>query len=171
MAQVPARTVAVICAVCLTVGWLLASTLTPPVAQLQSLPERAEKPSSLPAESSFAEQLHFRLQQAPDPPAPRRNPFSFGQPARPTTPTPAPAREEPVADGAPPPAAPQIGPRFSLSGIGVTGELRTAVLAEGQTVHIVKPGDTVGGFTVVEITDDSVTLAEASGLRHVLRLR
>ena len=77
MAQVPTRTVAVICAVSLTVGWLLASTLTPPVAQLQSLPARAERPSQQPAESTFAEQLHFRMQQAPEPPAPRRNPFQF----------------------------------------------------------------------------------------------
>ncbi len=169
MTQVPARTVAVICAVSLTVGWLLASTLTPPVAQLQSLPERAERPSQPPAESTFAEQLHFRLQQAPEPPVPRRNPFSFGQRPRPATPPP--AREEPAVNVDSPPAAAQIGPRFSLSGIGVTGELRTAVLAEGQRVHIVKPGDTVGGFTVVAITDDSLTLEEPSGLRHVLRLR
>ena len=169
MAHVPGRTVAVICAVSLTVGWLLASTLTPPVAQLQSLPERAERPSQQPAESTFAEQLHFRMQQAPEPPAPRRNPFSFGQRSRPAT---APlAREAPAVNVDSPPAAPQTGPRFSLSGIGVTGELKTAVLAEGQRVHIVKPGDTVGGFTVLAVTDDSVTLEEPSGLRYVLRLK
>jgi hypothetical protein len=170
MRQIPARTVAVIGAVCVTVGWLLASTLTPPVAQSQSLPERAEKPSLPPAESTFAEHLHFRMQQAPAPPAPRRNPFSFGQAPRPAAASP--ERSEPVTEVAPSPSsAPQPGLRFSLSGIGVTGESRTAVLAEGQKVHIVKPGDVVDGFTVVAITDDSVTVAASSGLQHVLRLR
>ena len=170
MGQIPARTVAVIGAVCVTVGWLLAATLTPPVAQSQSLPERADKPPAAATDSAYAEQLHFRLRQTPDPPMPRRNPFSFGQAPRPA---PAPSvRAEPVADIALSAPAPlQVGPRFKLSGIGVTGDVRTAVLAEGQTVHIVKPGDALAGYTVVAITDDSVTLAESSGLQHVLRLR
>jgi hypothetical protein len=169
MRQLPVRTVAVIGAVCITVGWLLASTLTPPVAQLQSLPERAEKASVPASDSTFAAQLHFRMQQAPAPPAPRRNPFSFGQPPR--TVGARIERPEPVAEVVAQVPEPQTGPRVSLSGIGITGELRTAVLAEGQRVHIVKPGDTVGGFTVADITDNSVTLTDSSGLQHVLRLK
>jgi hypothetical protein len=170
MRQIPARTVAVIGAVCVTVGWLLAATVTPPIAQSQSLPQRAEKSVVATAESTFAEQLHFKLQQAPAPPAPRRNPFTFGQTPRRVAAATEPG--EPAAEVASQPTpAPQVGPRFSLSGIGITGEVRTAVLAEGQRVHIVKPGDTIGGYTVVGVTDDSVTLSEASGLQHVLRLR
>ncbi len=60
---------------------------------------------------------------------------------------------------------------FSLSGIGITGEIHTAILADGEAVHVVKVGDRVAGYDVVDVTDSSVTLADASGLRYVLRLR
>jgi hypothetical protein len=48
--------------------------------------------------------------------------------------------------------------------------VHTAVLSDGYTVHLVKAGDTVGGYRVVEVTETSVTLAGADGAAYVLRL-
>jgi hypothetical protein len=76
-----------------------------------------------------------------------------------------------VLDVAPVPS----GPIFSLAGIGSTssadGVLLTAVLSDGNTVHLVNAGQTLGGYTIVAVTEDSVTLADAQGLQTVLRLR
>jgi hypothetical protein len=153
-----------------TAGWLLASTLSPPVARLQSLPQRQPKPSAAEPEVGFTEQLKFRLQRVPDPPKPRRNPFSFGERPRPVV---AQTSAQPAGGEAavtlPPPLV--AGPAFSLSGIGVTGDTRTAILSDGQAVYVVKIGERVGQYEIVDITDGSVTLGEASGLRYVLRLR
>lgn len=96
----------------------------------------------------------------------RRNPFSFGrrpQSAALVTQVPAPGETLPT------PSAP-VGPAYSLSGIGISGETRTAVLTDGQAVHIVKPGDTIGAFHVVAVGPTSVTLLAASGEHYVLRL-
>jgi hypothetical protein len=167
----PPKTVAVVCAVSVTVGWLLASTLTPPVARLQSLPERRadNQPSALDA-TSYSEQLNLRLRQAPAPPQPRRNPFMFG--ARESRPE-SRVREE-VSVDAPAPARPAP-PAYQLSGIGFTetaqGVVRTAVLSDGASVHLLKPGDTIRAYTVAEVTDSSVVLADAAGGRFVIRLR
>jgi hypothetical protein len=62
-----------------------------------------------------------------------------------------------------------------LSGIGFTetaqGVVRTAVLSDGASVHLLKPGDTIRAYTVAEVTDSSVVLADAAGGRFVIRLR
>lgn len=152
----PLRTVALVAAVCVTIGWLLAATLTPPVARLQSLPDRQPRQAS--EQAPFTEQLNLRLRDAPPPPTTGRNPFSFGERAR-REPT-APAVVTDVAAG--PPAAidvPPSGPAYQLSGIGITGDVRTAVLTDGRDVHIVKVNDAIGVYTVVEITESTVTLA------------
>lgn len=180
--DMPPKTVAVLGAVCLTTGWLLASMLAPPVAKLQTLPEhRAARPAATAApDAAFAEQLHWRLQQAPVAPVPRRNPFTFGgktarstpgtagQPAAADVPT---SGAAPVLEVAPVPS----GPIFSLAGIGSTttadGALLTAVLSDGNTVHLVNAGQTLGGYKIVTVTEDSVTLADAAGQQTVLRLR
>ena len=143
----PPRTVALIAAVCLTTGWLLASMLAPPVAKLQALPER-RAPQHRHAEPSapFTEQLQLRLRQAPLPPVPRRNPFVFGtaRGRRDTTMT-ASAGAGGGAD-----RTSRVGPTFTLSGVGVSdtagGPLHTAVLSDGNTVHLVKAGDTMAGI-------------------------
>jgi hypothetical protein len=155
--------------------------LAPPVARLQSLPERRSSRAAAPAPESaaaFAEQLHWRLQQAPAAPVPRRNPFTFGSKPRATaaagqpTPTGAPGdAAAPAMDIAPVPR----GPIYSLAGIGSSavaeGLLLTAVLSDGNTVHLVKAGEEIGGYKVVAVTEDSVTLADPAGAQTVLRLR
>jgi hypothetical protein len=170
----PPRTVAVIGAVCLTTGWLLASLLTPPVARVQSLPERRQTPTPAEAQqlAPYSEQLHLKLRQAPIAPTPRRNPFAFGTQER-VSETRAtatePPRDAPITTPAPP-----VGPIYSLAGIGVKktpeGAMHTAVLSDGRAVHLVKAGDVIGGYKVIEVTESSVTLAEPSGVQHVLRL-
>ncbi len=164
----PPRTVALVAAVCVTIGWLLAAALTPPVARVQSLPDRQQRPAPAAEQAPVTTQLNVRLHTAPVEPTTGRNPFVFG--ARQPRPTPtrgvAPARP----DAAPPAAERRsAGPSYSLSGIGVTGELRTAVLTDGENVHVVKVNDVVGAYTVVEITDSSATLASDT-MRHTLRL-
>jgi hypothetical protein len=169
--KLPGRTVAYIGAVCVTVGWLLASTLTPPVANVQSLPGRQPKPTPVGEEPTLTERLQFRTERTTVAPTPKRNPFVFGERSRT-------AATQPTADdvGAQEPSLPAtsqpvVGPVFSLAGIGITGETRTAILTDGQAVHILKVGDRIAGYEVVELTNNSVTLGEQSGLRYVLRLR
>jgi hypothetical protein len=161
----PPRTVALVAAVCVTIGWLLAATLTPPVARLQALPE-PQHPTTM-DDPQFAERLNVRLREAPPPPTTRRNPFNFGSRPRnaappasitPEPPAPEPAEMEPRRSGL----------AFALSGIGIAGETRTAVLSDGQNVRIVRVNDTLAEYTVVEITDSSVTL-ESGTSRHTLR--
>ena len=168
----PPRTVAVVGAVCLTVGWLLASTLAPPVASLQSLPQRQPKTTPVAEETAFTGRLQLKMEHTPVPPSPRRNPFVFGRRARIDAATPPPAAASSATDATLPPSIPvPVGPVFTLAGIGVSGEIRTAILTDGQEVHLMKVGERLGGYDIVEITDNSVTLAEASGMRWLLRLR
>ena len=171
----PLKTVALIAAVCLTTGWLLASVLTPPVARVQALPERRpQQPRGGQSDlGPFTEQLQLRLRQAPPAPVPRRNPFTFG--SQPRDERPAPTQTSAVIEtSAPPPLPVDVGPIYALSGMAVTstpeGPVRTAVLTDGQTAHLVKAGDAIGGYKVVEVTEDTVTLAGA-GQQYVLRMR
>ena len=170
----PGKLVALIGAACLTTGWLLASLLTPPVARVQTLRERrppAATAATNPAQ--FAEQSQLRLEQAAAPPTPptrRRNPFFFG--GRQTPSERDGAQQEPLVPAFEmTPATLPARPAYSLSGIGVTGDDRTAVLTDGTSVTLVKVGDAVGGYQVLDITDTSVTLAASSGERRILRLR
>jgi hypothetical protein len=174
----PPKLVALIVAAALTTGWLLASIVSPPVAELQGLPDRVERRAPSRATSSEApltEQLHLKLRTAPAPPVPRRNPFVFGDATRRVD---ARESESPAAAGRPvfdhEPAPVATGPSLRLSGIGSTktesGAVRTAIVSDGTTVHLVKTGETVMGYAVIEITDDAVTLADAAG-RLVLRLK
>src|SRR5262245_29627046 len=84
----PFRTVALVGAVCLISGWLLASGLTPPTANLQALPERRapDRASATPLPAAYSEQLKLKLDRLPAAPVPRRNPFVFGgrEPAAPS---------------------------------------------------------------------------------------
>ncbi len=164
----PPRTVALVAAVCVTIGWLLAATLTPPVARLQSLAERQQRPQAATEQPAFTERLNLGMREAPSPPTTKRNPFNFGSRVRNVTPV---AESEPTRlDAAPVAAAPgQPTLVYSLSGIGIAGDVRTAVLTDGQDVRIVKVNDAIAGYTVVEITDSSVTLSGETA-RHTLRL-
>ena len=167
----PPKPVAVVCAVSLTAGWLLASIVTPPVARLQTLPERrAENAPKAIDPASYSAQLTLKLRQFPAPPQPRRNPFMFGgRESRPNDQIRETAPEAPLAP--PRPAT----PAYKLSGIGFTetpqGVVRTAVVSDGASVHLLKTGDAIGVYAVADVTDSSVVLTEVAGGRFVIRLR
>jgi hypothetical protein len=173
--------VALIAAAALTTGWLLASIVSPPVAELQVLPLQVEGSGPSASENTattYTEQLRLKLRSAPQPPTPRRNPFAFqshqsqASVAR-RTPLPlATASIEPIES----PQAPTVsGPSLRLSGIGSTnssaGRVWSAVISDGRTVHIVGVGESLAGYSVVAITEDSVTMADASGMQWTLRLQ
>jgi hypothetical protein len=163
----PLRSVALVAAICVTIGWLLASTLTPPVARVQSRPEPTTPAALADDVVPFTEQVQLRLHEIRPTPVGRRNPFVFA------------TRERSIsAEASQPQVVPidaieqeprPIAPAYVLAGIGISGDTRTAVLASGNDVHVVKPNDVVGGFTVTEITAHSVTLTRDAE-RHVLRL-
>ena len=160
----PLRTVALVAAVSATIGWLLAATLTPPVARLQSLPEQQEAAAA--DQRPLIQQLNLRLREAPLPPRSGRNPFSFGVPERRKTPEPE-IDVPTLPNTTPVPVVPE--PRYVLSGIGITGDARSAVLTDGENVFVVKLDETIAGYTVVDITESSVTIASDTA-RHTLRL-
>lgn len=172
----PLKTVALIGAVCLTLGWLLASVLTPPVARVQALPERRAAPAGATAPidlpTQLTEQLQLRLRRMPDPPEPRRNPFAFST-RKPTAPESL-DRARPIEPEAAPVVV-DVGPAFSLAGIAARqaddSAIHTAILSDGTTVHLLTAGDSIGGYTVTLVTERDVTLEDASGRRFVLRLR
>ena len=172
----PPKTVAMIGAACLTTGWLLASLLTPPVANVQALPERRPIAQAASAQDiePVVEPLRIHRAEAPVTSTTRRNPFAFGNRRR-TSDPPATDPHPVAAPQLEPAVAPVAGPTYWLSGIGISetanGLDRTAVLSDGATVHLVKIGQTLGGYTVIEITDVAVTLADSSGSRYALRLK
>lgn len=161
------KPVALVGAACVTIGWLLASTLTPPVAQVQSLPAAARPQTAAPAQLPDTEPLHVRLNESRPSPQNRRNPFVFASPSRATFAARA-ERELPTQDAVEPTPMP-TGPAFVLSGIGISGSERTAILAVDDTVSIVRVDDVLGAFTVTAIGDDSITLVRGDE-RFVLRL-
>jgi hypothetical protein len=115
-----------------------------------------------------AERLHSRLDAAPRPQAPERNPFEFAAPSAPrvtaaSMPTAAPL--EPVGLPAPP---------FVLSGIAENKKddatERTAILSGSNQIYFAKAGDRVIGlYDVVAVGVDAIELRElASG--QIVRL-
>ena len=163
---------------CLTIGWLAASLLSPPVAQLQTrqAPRAPRGSVKEPPPVAFTETLRLKLQRNDTAPSVRRNPFVFGTRAQANSPVATPAGAAAVDQPADPPPAPAIvTPPYSLSGVatsaGPDGDVKTAVLSDGRTVHLVKAGENLGGYTVAAVDDDAVTLLDASGARFVIRLR
>ena len=159
--------VAFVGAICVTIGWLLASMLTPPVARVQSLPQERTARTNAAPDVPFTAQLRLRQRDLPPTPELRRNPFVFEAPRRDAA-----ERAPSVREQQPPPIAPVpvvSGPAYMLSGNGVTGDTRTAILTTGSDVYIVRVNDTLGGYAVADISDDSVTLSKGAD-RFTLRL-
>jgi hypothetical protein len=161
-------------AACLSAGWLVASLVTPPVARLQSLPvRRAEAPSETRgATLDTPPVLRQPVVTTSAPPVARRNPFVFGR-AETTAGASSPSAAGDVTSGDVPqePMAPTVeAPPYRLSGIAITGDVRTAVLSDGTAVRLVQVGQTLGRYTVVAVTDNTVTLTDSGGAAFVLRL-
>jgi hypothetical protein len=98
----------------------------------------------------------------------RRNPFLFAsEETSAVTSEQMPPVESALPAEAADPARP-AGPLLTLSGIGISGDVRTAVVTNGDTVRIVKVNDEIDGYTVVDIGESSITLAQGD-TRYILR--
>jgi hypothetical protein len=170
----PKKSVGLIGAACLSAGWLVASLLTPPVARVQTLPQRRTAATAQADEAPTPiTLLPLGAPSASAAPLARRNPFVYARRAGPDSVAMPLAETAPTGAGvAPPPAAPAVvAPHYTLSGIATTGDARTAVLSDGTSVHLVTTGQPIGAYTVVAVSESSVTLADAAGEQFVLRLR
>jgi hypothetical protein len=106
------------------------------------------------------ERLRERLAHPPTYPAPTRDPFRFGQrtePARPKTAV-VPAAATPPANSAP--ILPHL-IAIATNAVDRTS-VRSAVLAMGDDLQIVKAGDTYAKFLVRSIAADAVELSDPS---------
>ena len=108
---------------------------------------------------SQVDRLRERLASPPAYPPPTRNPFRFGdrktEPPRPRAAAPAAAV---TVEREPAPALPRL---VAIATNVVGGALvRTAVLANGDDVVVVKAGESLGTFTVRTIGVDTVELAD-----------
>ena len=104
------------------------------------------------------DRLKRRIEITPDLPQPHRDPFRFGarpEPVRVKTPV----AETPV-DAPPAPVLPKLLAIVANTTDG--GLLRTAAFSVGDDVQVVKPGDTIGKFTVRSIGTDAVEVVEIS---------
>lgn len=107
------------------------------------------------------EKLRERLAAPPTYPAPTRDPFRFGktaEPPRPKAAAPAIAAREFVPP--PPPVLPRLVAITSSVADGVT--VRTAVLAAGDDLHMVKAGAAISNLVIRSIGADVVEVADPS---------
>ena len=152
-------------------GWLLGSTLSPPVARTQE--REAARRSARVAPLTIEPLRDLVAAPRPAAPAPTRNPFAFGR--APISPPSSAAVTAPA--GEPPPlvaddVAPVAGPEWRLVGVAVdaAGSV-TAVLSGAGDVHLVQTGDRLPGeVTVTDVTSAGVRLERPDGTTLDLRL-
>jgi hypothetical protein len=176
MRDVSPRLVGVVGASCLLAGWLLGSTLRPPVALTQAPAPRVAPEPPLPRlDIPSVAARRERLAAAMAAPSPGRNPFAFGEARRPAaarvTAGPPPTELAPPADAPVPPPP----PAWTLVGVAVDqagdGERITAILSNGQDVHLAAAGAVLpGGYAVVRVAPDHAVLQDAAGAERVVRL-
>jgi hypothetical protein len=142
---------------------------TPPPPRPSQEQVRAIDETAPIVESAMQEaaQLRARLAAVPQVSEPRRDPFTFG--ATPRAPKRVTVEPEVVIPEAPPPP-PLVFPKL-VALLTDNGKI-TAVLAVGDTVELLKAGESAGGFLVREITASSIeVLHVASSLTQRLTLR
>jgi hypothetical protein len=130
-----------------------------------------ERPRSQAApEDALIDSLRLAPRVVAPTPAARRNPFVFATRDAGAGPSRRVA-QQPLTTAEPLSPVALRAPAYVLSGIGINGTVRTAVLTTtGADVHIVSVNDSVGGYKVVDISDTTVTL-ERDGERHMLRFQ
>jgi len=108
------------------------------------------------------EKLRERLAAPPKYPAPGRDPFRFGkapEPSRPRSEAPA----APVAREIPPAPDPVLPRLVAISSSVIDGvTVRTAVLAVGDDLQMIKSGATFARFLIRSIESDVVELSDRS---------
>lgn len=152
-------------------GWLLGSTLSPPVARTQERnPARAAARAAQPTIVPLRDDI---VMLRPAAPTPMRNPFAFGRAVM-ATPAADPAIEatEPAAPLAADEVVPAARPEWRLVGVAVDAAgTVTAIVSGAGDVHLVRSGDRLPGeVAVIEVTSDSVRLAHLDGTTLDLRL-
>jgi len=111
------------------------------------------------------DRLRERLSAPPARPRPARDPFRFGRRTEAPRPVATTASEAPaeLPSEPPPPTLPRLIAIMESATDGAP--VRTAVLSEGDGLQIVKPGDTIGRFTVRAIGADALDLVDVATSR------
>jgi len=176
----PLRTVMLLTALALAGGWYL-GTVAGPASSRTAGSGQPSGPRPIGVEGwapapPFNERLERRLANRPRSPRPTRNPFVFqSAPSRYIASNPAGGEQVPDANGSDAVTPMPRGPVYSLSGIAADKEgdetVWTAMVTDGAQLHFLSVGDSLpGGFTVVGITESTVTLADESGGQRTLEL-
>jgi Tfp pilus assembly protein PilP len=151
-------------------GWLLGSTLSPPVAMTQTRDVPRPTPQPLPEITPVRNLAASTLQTRP--PAPSRNPFAFGGTAMAAAvPGETTKAAEPTRDLDAVPAPPAL-PTWRLVGVAVGADgAVTAVLSGAGDVHLARVGDRLPGeIVVIDVTADGAQLQRPDGSTVSLRL-
>jgi hypothetical protein len=111
------------------------------------------------------DRLRERLAAPPDYPAPARDPFRFGAapPRSPGARAAAEARDAAEAAAPPAPTAPALPQLIAIATDAVEGAVvRSAVLAVGGDVQVVRAGEVFSRFSVASVGENDVELLESS---------
>jgi hypothetical protein len=156
-------------------GWLLGSTLSPPVAQTQQRTSARENTSG-PALPPIVPLNKMAARPSPGPPSPARNPFTFGRAlvadeirvAASDAPLSAMSSDAPLATT----ANHAIADEWRLLGLATAADgAMTAIVRGRGDVHLVRAGDRVAGDVLVsEVGEAGVRLQRADGTTIDLRL-
>jgi hypothetical protein len=178
MPMIRPRTVVLIGAVSLALGWMLGNSSSSGT-QEPSAQSRNNGPRPLGAQATtvapYTAQLRQRLDEHPRTPTPGRNPFAFGS-RRPYASAPVSRAEAPVmeAESRPVPAPPPL-PIFKLSGIASSEKdgavLLTAILIDNGSMVFAKAGDKLSrGYSVLRVEDKAIVIVDATGAEQIIRL-
>ena len=167
------RSVGMIAATAVAVGWLGATLMQPAVPE-QSLRGSSAKRSAEPQVVPRADRLRERLAEPPLP-SRGRNPFVYGARTVPATRDHQLHGIEAVAPAPlPMPVAPPP-PIFKLSGVASNLEngvaVLTAIVIDNGSMVFVKAGDKLSnGYSVLRVDEMSVTLSDATGVTQTIKL-
>ena len=157
-------------------GWLLGSTLSPPVARTQQRTAARDSVSG-PALPPIVPLNRMATRPTPGPPSPARNPFTFGRGGVADEIRVAAASDAPL--GATSPDAPlaattsdAIADEWRLLGLATAADgAMTAIVRGRGDIHLVRAGDRVAGDLLVsEVGEAGVRLQRADGTTIDLRL-
>lgn len=177
MPMIRPRTVVLIGAVSLALGWMVGNTSSP-ATQDSSTERRTSGPRPLGAPATtvapFTAQLRQKLDEHPRAPMPGRNPFVFGSRRAYSPPMARAEAREPEPEARPAAPPPAFSP-FKLSGIAATEKdgatVLTAIVIDNGSMVFAKAGDKLsGGHSVLRVEEKSMVIVDATGVEQILRL-
>lgn len=161
----------------LTFTWVsapAAPTAPPPAVSSEMAAAILDLAPVAEAVAQEAERLRARLQVAPNPSVPTRDPFSFGRPVREAKPSPPdapPVVDAPVAAAVTPQPPAIVWPTLAAV-MTEASNTRTAVLALGDAIEFLAAGATWRDFVVVSLDNSSAELRHIpTNTLSTLRLR